>query len=79
MPYHLTKIGSLVMLEPVRAARALEALFDRLRGRTVDVAKYLGVSTSTVKRWIALLEEGGYPTRIYVETIRRRRRRGLDG
>ena len=79
MSYHLTQEGSEVVLRPERAARVLASLFKRFQGRTVDVAFHLGVSTSTVKRWVALLEEGGYSTRTEVDLVRHRRRQGLDG
>ena len=79
MTYHLTREGSEVVLQPDRAARMLTTLFKRFHGRTVDVAAHLGVSTSTVKRWVALLEDGGYSTRTEVDRVRRRHRQGLDG
>lgn len=71
MSYHLTSLGSQAVLEPERAARTLAALFKRFDGRTVDVAEYLGVSTSTVKRWVAMLE-----LRLDIERERKSRRGG---
>lgn len=78
MSYHLTSLGSQAVLQPERAARTLFALFRRFHGRTVDVAAHLGVSTSTVKRWVALLEEGGHSMRAGIDS-ERRQRSGLDG
>jgi transposase len=71
MSYHLTSLGSRVVLEPERAARELTSLFKRFDGRTVDVARHLGVSTSTVKRWVALLEPS---LRLAIESERKSRR-----
>ena len=79
MYYHLTRLGFDAVLQPERAARILAALYVRFRGKTVDVAEHLGVSTSTVKRWVALLEDGGHFIRSDIERVRRRRRSGLDG
>lgn len=73
MSYHLTSLGSQAVLEPERAARTLAALFKRFDGRTVDVAEHLGVSTSTVKRWVAMLEPS---LRLNIERERTSRRSG---
>lgn len=73
MSYHLTSLGSQVILQPERAARTLFALFRRFHGRTIGVAAHLGVSTSTVKRWVALLEEGGHSMRDGIDGARRQR------
>jgi DNA-binding IclR family transcriptional regulator len=71
MSYHLTQQGSEVVLQPERASRVLSALFKRFHGRTVDVASHLGVSTSTVKRWVALLEASGHFTRDDIDLARK--------
>ena len=74
MSYHLTQQGSEVVLNPERAARVLSALFKRFRGRTVDVAAHLGVSTSTLKRWVALLDTPAYSLRTDIERVRQHER-----
>jgi DNA-binding MarR family transcriptional regulator len=74
MSYHLTQLGSQVVLDSERAARTIASLFRRFRGRTVDVAAYLGVSTSTVKRWITLLDRKNLALRDEIEVDRKRRR-----
>jgi len=76
MSYHLTQQGSEVVLQPERASRVLSALFKRFHGRTVDVASYLGVSTSTVKRWVALLDERNFTLRNEIDSFRQRRTDG---
>jgi hypothetical protein len=76
---HLTKLGSQVFLDPEVAARRLRKLYRRFDGRTVDVARYLEVCTSTVKRWVVILKNEGHDVRSTITEIRRRRRLGLDG
>jgi transposase len=79
MSYRVTRIGADVVLAPERAALALLRLFERYGGNTGAVARCLGVSRSTVKRWLRALDAGGCPLRSQVASIRTDARDDREG
>lgn len=56
----LTSLTIDISRDPKRVAKMLNALFAEEEGNMVSVAARMGVSRSTMKRWVARLEKAGF-------------------
>ena len=68
--YNRVPIGLLIELDPSKGYSKLLSALKRHDGNVSKVAKSIGVSRSTVKRWIARLERSGYKIRSEIDRLR---------